>query len=69
MALVRMMEMTVHQVIDMIPVWHRLVAATGAVNMLGIMPAATMALSTIRWIGRRDFNPMFLDLPRCGLVL
>lgn len=69
MALVWMMKMSIHQIVDMIPMRHRLMATTGTMNVLGIMPTTTMPLGTIRGIGRRYFDPMFFDSPRGGLML
>ena len=37
------MQVAVHQVIDVIPVWHRLVAAVHAVNVLFIVSEAFVA--------------------------
>jgi len=47
MPVVRMMEMAVDEVVDVVPVRHGLVAAAGAVLMLGVVAAAAVIGSAL----------------------
>lgn len=45
-AVVRMMQVTVHQIADMVAMRHRLVTAAGAMDVIGRVAAANVARST-----------------------
>jgi hypothetical protein len=60
MVAVRMMQMTIDKIIDVIAVRNRLVAAAGAVDMLRVMTAAAMLRRAGRWVGRRNRQLMLL---------
>lgn len=57
---VRMMEMTVDEIIDVIAVRHRFMAASRTVNMARLMAAAVSG--TYIWIGRAHFEPVFVHM-------
>ena len=61
-AVVRMMEVAVDQVVDVIAVRHRLVAAAGAVLMLGVVSAAAVIWSALGWVGVADLDRMLIDV-------
>ena len=54
--------MAVHQVIDMIAVWHCLVTASGTMDVAGLMAGTTMVRRTSIWICRGHLDHMFIDL-------
>ncbi len=60
MVAVRMMQMTIDKIIDVIAVRNRLVAAAGAVDVLCVMTAAAMLRRAGRWVGRRNRQLMLL---------
>lgn len=53
---VNMMEVTVHEVVDVVSVWDGLVSAARAVDVVGIMTAAGMRRRAVVWVrlGHRD---------------
>ena len=57
---VRMVQVAVHKVIDMIAMWHGFVAATGSVDVAGFVAAAGCRAT----IGVRGahFDDMFIDV-------
>jgi hypothetical protein len=54
--------MPIHQVIQMVAVWHRLVTASGAMDVVGLMAGATMVRRTSIWICRGHLDHMFVDM-------
>lgn len=52
MVAVRMMQVAVDQIVDMIAVWHRFVTASGPVHMARIMTTAPMLRRALVGIGR-----------------
>ena len=54
--------MAIDEVVDVIAVWHRFVAATGAVNVIRGVTAALVARRAGVRVGRRHFESMLLDL-------
>src|SRR5690554_4944424 len=60
MVAVRMMQMTIDKIIDMIAVRNRLVAAAGAVNVICVMTAAAMLRRAGRRVGLRNRQLMLL---------
>lgn len=53
-AVVGMVQMAVHQVVDVISVRHRLVAASGSVGVIGTMPAALVTAGAGGRVGLID---------------
>ena len=62
MAVVWMMEVAVDQVVDVVAVRHRLVAAAGAVLMLGVVTAAAVLGSALGWVGVAHLDRMLIDV-------
>jgi hypothetical protein len=65
---VGVVEVAVHQVIDVIPVRHRLVAAIRAVNVLLVVREAIMAWRTFLGIRRAHLNVMVVHVIAVGVV-
>ena len=63
MVAVRMMEMSGDQVVDVIAVRNRFVAAVGAVNMSRFMATAVVARGTSSGIVLADWNECFVARP------
>lgn len=47
---VRMVQVTIDQVVNMVSMWNRFVTAVGAVNVACIMPIALMVWRASRWV-------------------
>jgi hypothetical protein len=62
MPAVRMMQVAVDQVVDMVAMRYRFVAAAGAVHVVGRMAAADVARGTDRRIRRIDGDHMLIDM-------
>ena len=60
---VRMVKMSVHEIVDVVAMRHRFVSTSTAVNMIGIVSAATMCRGAASRIGVADLQRVFLDLP------
>jgi len=58
---VRMMEMALHQIIDMVTVGHCLVSAPGTVVMMGFVAVAMVLGRTTFRILSANFQGMLLD--------
>jgi hypothetical protein len=58
---VRMMEMALNQIIDVVTVGHCLVSATATVGVTGFVAAANVLGRTTFRILRADFQGMLLD--------
>lgn len=61
MAIVRMVQMTIHQVVHMVAVRDRGMATIRAVHMIYGVTAACMTTGACCGIGRGDFQCMLLD--------
>lgn len=61
---VRMVQMAIDEIIDMVAVRHRLVAATGAVLMPNLVTAAIMIGRAALRVLRTDFEDMVLNKRR-----
>jgi hypothetical protein len=46
----------------MVAMWHRLVTASGAMDVTGLMAGATMVRRTSIWIRRGHLDHMFVDM-------
>ena len=68
-ALVRMVQMAIHQVIDVIAVRHGWVTATGSVYVIGAVAAAGVPAGATVWIGCGDVDAVFFDVACGGLVM
>ena len=66
MITMRMMEMILHQVIDMIPMRDRFMSAAGSMNMPLVV--ATDIWSALVWIVRRHRNHMFIHMVLVRMV-
>ena len=65
MAIVRMVKVALHQVVDMIAVGHRFVTTTGAMDMPRGMLAAIVLRSAGIGVLAAYGNPMFRGLAAC----
>jgi hypothetical protein len=65
---VRMVEMPVHQVVDMVAVGHRLMAAARSVPVLAIMVAAIMVGRAPVRIAPSDLDRVLVDMPLVGMM-
>ena len=63
MSFVRMMQMSVHQIIHMIPMWYRLVSAALSVHMPGLMRLTGMTSCTSCRIRFRHLQCVFVKVP------
>jgi hypothetical protein len=63
-----MVQVTIHQVIDVIPVWHCLVAAVRTVNVRLVMFRTFVAWCAFLRIRRADLNAVVLDVIAVGMV-
>lgn len=64
MIAMRMMEMSIDQVVDMIAMGHGLVTTPRAMRVLGIVPAAGMLGSAHLGVGGVDVDRVFFDFGR-----
>jgi hypothetical protein len=58
----RMVQMSVDQVVDVIAVWHRLVSAAWTVHMMRVVPAAPVLGRAPIGIGRRHLYRVLIDV-------
>ena len=63
---VRMMQVAVHEIIDVIAVRDRFVAATGAVDMRGVVAGAGRGVAV--GIRGADFDDVLIDMPRVRMM-
>lgn len=68
MAVVRMVQVTFYQVIHMVVVWNRLMAAVCAVRMLCVVAAAVVAIRAICGVGGADCQRVLIDVPIVRVV-
>jgi len=68
MALMDMMEMTLHEVVRMIAVGNSFVAAAGAVPVSGFVTAAGVSRSAFRWIFGSHFQLMLVHVISMHIV-
>ena len=61
-AFVRMMQVTVDQVIHMVGMGDGLMAAAGAVHVLCVVALARVALGTVGGVGRAHLEPVLVDV-------
>jgi len=68
MVAVRMVKMAVDQVIDMVPVWHGFVPASGPVNMAGFVSATVVVRGASVGVLLTDFESVFIHMPRMWMM-
>jgi len=62
MVTVRMVKVAIDQVIDVIPVWHGFVPASGSVNVAGFVPAAVVIRGASVRVLLTDFESMLIHV-------
>lgn len=62
MAAVRVVQMAIDQIVDMVAMRHGFMAATGPMDMAGGMAGARMVRRASDRIGRRRFDMVFIDM-------
>jgi hypothetical protein len=62
MAAMRMVQMAIDQIIDMVAMRHGFMPATRPMDMPGGMAGAGVIGRAIGRIGRRRFDPVFIDM-------
>ena len=65
---VRMVEMAVHQIVDMVAMGHRLMAAARSVPVLTVMAAAIMIGRAPFGVAPADIDRVFVDMPLMGMM-
>jgi hypothetical protein len=60
--------MAVDQVINMIPMWHRLVSASWPVDMPRLVSATVVLWGTTIRVLVADFDSMLIDMPRMWMM-
>jgi len=65
---VRMMQMTVHQIVDMVTVRHRFVAAAGPMHMTGAMAGTVMLRRAAVRVGGADGDHVLVDMVAMHVV-
>ena len=68
MAVVRMVQMTVHKIIDVVAMWHGFVPAARAVNVACFMAVAVVIRGTNIRIDRANGNAVFILMPLVRVV-
>jgi hypothetical protein len=69
MAIVRVMQMAVDQVVGVISMRNGFMAAERSVNVMCIMPAACMPVAALHRIDPCDRDRMLFDSPAGGLMM
>jgi hypothetical protein len=59
---VRMMQMAIDQIVDVITMRHRFVAASGPMDVVSLMPRASMLRRARIRIDRRNLDDMLVDV-------
>jgi hypothetical protein len=62
MVAMRMMQVAINQIVHMVAVRHRFMAASGSMLVVCIVTSATMLRSALVGIGRADLDDMFIDM-------
>jgi hypothetical protein len=62
MVAMRMMQVAINQIVHMVPMRHRLVAASGPMHVTRAVTGAAMLRSALAGIGRGDLDDMFIDV-------
>jgi len=69
MTVVRVVQVTADQIVEMVAVWDRFMTTAGSVHVFDVMPVAGMPITAPRWIDRRYRNYMLFDDPIPGLMV
>ena len=62
MVVVRVMQVILDEVINVISVWNRLVAAVRAMNVILVVRSAVVVMSAVGRIGAAHVNPVLVDM-------
>ena len=65
---VRMMQMTIHQIVYMISVWNLFMAAVWTVNMIWIVSSTSVVWRARTGVCRSDLDSMFVDVIAMGMM-
>ena len=68
MAVVRVMQVILDQVINVIAMWNRLVSAVRAMNVILVVRSTVMVGSAVRRIGAAHLNPVLVDMVALNTV-
>lgn len=68
MVAMRMVQMAVDEIIDVIAMWHGLMTATGSMDMRGIMTSATMFRGAVRRVFLTYLDNMLVDMTIMRMV-
>ena len=69
MVAVRVMQMTVNEIVDVIPVRNRFVSTAGSMNVVWIVPAAGMSRSAGFGVRVTDWHRVLFDFSALALVM
>jgi hypothetical protein len=64
----RVVEVTIHQIVDMVAVGHDLMATVTAMHMAGLMPGAAVVWRALVRVGRRNLDHMFIHVVTMRVV-
>lgn len=62
MVAMRMMQVAINQIVHMVAMRHRFMAASGSMLVVCIVTSATMLRSALVGIGRADLDDMLIDM-------
>ena len=68
MAVMGVMEVTIHEIVHVISVGYRFMTASRAVNMVSVMAIALMIGGAVGRIGFGYFYPVFVDVIAMGVM-
>ena len=68
MVVVRVMQVILDQVINVISVWNRLVPAVRAMNVILVVPSTVVVRSAVGRIGAAHVNPVLVDMITLNIV-
>jgi len=68
MITMRMMQVAVHKVVDVVPMGNRFVSAAWPVYMIGRMAATVMVGRTAIRVFRADLKPVFVNMIAVGMM-
>jgi hypothetical protein len=66
--LVRVVQVAVNEIVDVVPVWDGLVSAAGAVLVVGLVTAAVMIGSAAGGVYVADLDGVLVDVISVGAV-
>lgn len=65
---VLVVEVSVHQVVDVVAVGNGRVSAVGTVHVIGVVTAAAMTVGAGFWVGATDLDAMFVYMIAVGMM-